>query len=58
MISRKDFVLLADLLPCDTPENVLNAIIKFFRITNSRFDRDLWMRYFRGECGPRGGKRK
>lgn len=58
MTTRKDFVLMADLLPRDTPEEVLYAICRFFKINNERFDRNLWMRYFKGECGPKGGKKR
>jgi len=64
-MSKKDFVALADAVRpyINSPErfvdqeNVQDALVAFCRTQNERFDRDRWLSYLRGECGPSGGKR-
>lgn len=55
-MSTRDFIDLADRLAnVELPEPVLDAILGFCAAQNPRFKRDLWLRYLRRECGPRGG---
>ena len=72
MMTAKDFVALADalrehigedlycplILDKPLPQGVLYTLCKFMRAQNPRFDQKRWLRYLRGECGPRGGKVK
>ena len=36
---------------------VIAELADFCASQNSRFDRDRWLAYVAGECGPNGGKR-
>ncbi len=61
MLTKKDFIGLADALKdANLGEHdaaVVHAIIAdFCQQSNPRFNRDLWFRYLRGECGPSGGE--
>jgi hypothetical protein len=39
-------------------EETRNELARFCASQNSRFDRDLWINYIDGKCGPSGGKIK
>ncbi len=64
MMTKKDFIALADdirdhnrpgsvLVPFDTDH--INTLAVFCRSCNSRFNRERWLSYIHGECGPSGG---
>ncbi len=66
-MSKKHFIELADCLRQQKPEAHwdankmaqwqldVNAIAEFCRRQNPRFNRQRWMDYINGECGPSGG---
>jgi hypothetical protein len=37
-------------------ERMISALADFCQSQNSRFDRERWLAYIYGECGPGGGK--
>ena len=67
-MTKKDFVALADALRAERPgENWdpnkrvqwdldCQAVAHCCGAQNPRFDRDRWLAYLKGECGPNGGK--
>jgi hypothetical protein len=58
-MSKKDFIALADeLRGLDVPEMVLDALVRFCRDRNGRFDEARSRGYLAGECGPSGGRIK
>ena len=55
-MSKKDFIALADALRgLDVPEAVLDALCRFCRQQNGRFNEDRWRGYLAGTNGPGGG---
>lgn len=39
-------------------DNMLAALANFCASQSPRFNRQLWLDYIEGKCGPSGGKRK
>jgi hypothetical protein len=67
-MSKKHFIALADAVRpvledsskyyvshSETRDNMVEALADFCRSQNHRFNRDRWLSYLRGECGPNGG---
>lgn len=62
-MTKKHFISLADVLrtevlPNLAPESradVLSELARWCKSMNSRFDRDRWLGYIEGTCGPNGG---
>ena len=70
MMTKKDFIALADAIrdtnlgfrqrvnvsrpPPFTPSQI-DVLADFCASQNQRFDRERWLGYIRGECGPNGG---
>jgi hypothetical protein len=42
--------------PDEAFQVVVNRLADFCKNQNSRFDRERWLSYIAGECGPNGGK--
>jgi hypothetical protein len=58
-MSKRDFIALADeLRGLDVPQMVLDALVRFCRGRNDRFNEARWRAYLTGECGPSGGRVK
>jgi hypothetical protein len=62
-MSKKDFIALADHIRNEnthgfafSPEQ-LRELAAFLRDQNPRFNRERWLSYIAGECGPNGGAR-
>jgi hypothetical protein len=69
MITKKDFIALADVLKRNSPDSesnaleveqpffdsIINDIADFCQSQNPRFNRERWIGYIKGECGPNGG---
>ncbi len=70
-MTKKDFIALADAMrpllvtDCDgavrpsiavTGERVRTALVAFCYDQNPYFDKDRWLGYLDGTCGPNGGK--
>lgn len=67
-MSKKDFIALADALRAERPasnwslnkmaqwELDVRAVADACEAANPRFNRELWMDYVCGLCGPSGGK--
>lgn len=68
-MTKKHFIALADVLRSIEPTEqrrpvtsqelwqiTRNALANFCESQNPRFNRELWLAYVRGECGPNGGK--
>ena len=65
MMTKKDFIALADAIrrhnktrfPGDgfTQDQLGNTLAAFCKTCNPRFNRERWLGYIRGECGPNGG---
>lgn len=69
-MSKKHFIALARVMMSQMPEfpskqcaamsqweSDKNALADFCQSQNPRFNRELWLAYIAGECGPGGGKR-
>jgi hypothetical protein len=58
-MTKKHFIALADAIRADrTFTNYqLITLAEFCRDQNPRFDRERWLDYIAGKCGPNGGKR-
>jgi len=67
-MSKKHFIALADAIrwhnrntPGESPDyftdSQLNSLAEFCRDSNPRFNKERWLGYIAGECGPNGGKR-
>lgn len=59
-MSKKDFIALADAvkwLSAGDPlsPNQLYVLADFCKQQNPRFNRERWLSYIAGECGPNGG---
>jgi hypothetical protein len=56
-LSKKDFIDLADRLRGRfLPDEIRDVLIDFCKSQNSQFDKNRWLGYLNGECGPNGGK--
>lgn len=68
MMTKQDFIALADALKAQVPqvnwsvnkhvqwELDCNAVARVCKQQNNRFNKERWLGYLRGECGPNGGK--
>lgn len=64
-MSKKDFIALADVIREREPEKqteewfqwvgTKHALADFCAAQNPRFNRERWLAYIEGECGPNGG---
>jgi hypothetical protein len=64
-MTKKDFIALADMIRdhnryAATPENQfsqyhIDCLAAFLRSQNPAFNRDRWLDYIAGKCGPSGG---
>lgn len=62
-MTKKHFIALADvarleILPRIPPESrrgVLEELARFCKSQNENFDRESWLGYIAGTCGPNGG---
>jgi hypothetical protein len=66
---KKQFIALADALKRNTPDpesnaleaerpffqNIVNDVADFCQSQNPNFNRERWLAYIKGECGPNGG---
>lgn len=60
-MTKKHFIALADLIKSDIHDFTPNAIERladYCEAENPRFNRERWLDYINGKCGPSGGKRK
>lgn len=68
-MTKKHFIALADMIKehnrvLDTPQAdkfttyQLESLADFCHSTNPNFNRERWLAYIAGECGPNGGPRK
>ena len=69
-MTKKHFIALADTLKAERPqdhwcpnkkaqwENDCKAIANFCAAQNPNFNRERWLDYIDGKCGPSGGKVK
>jgi len=68
-MTKKHFIALADTIighnedakACHAPNSVfkgsqLTALADFCQAQNPQFNRERWLSYIAGECGPNGGK--
>ena len=64
MMTKKDFIALADAIRDHGPHrghraefspSELETLARFCHSRNPRFNRERWLGYIRGECGPNGG---
>lgn len=60
-MTKKHFIQLADCIKSDlndfTP-NAIDRLADFLHSQNPRFNRERWMGYISGSCGPNGGSVK
>lgn len=58
-MTKKHFIALADAIIAYDPANFvplqLKMLADFCAAQNSRFNRDRWLAYIAGTCGPNGG---
>ena len=69
-MTKKTFISLADTIiaynshafPAGTniafPDSAIKLLADFCAAQNPAFNRERWLAYVAGECGPNGGKRK
>ncbi len=60
-MSKKDFIALADVMglnPDEFSDRSLAILADFCASQNPAFNRDRWLAYINGECGPSGGSVK
>ena len=69
-MTKKNFVALADVISSLTVyedsgglsntnidrEEMIQALARFCQSQNPNFNRERWLAYIAGECGPNGGK--
>jgi len=54
---KKNFIALADALRgVKMSKEMLIALAVFCKSQNPKFNRDRWLGYLTGKCGPNGGK--
>ena len=60
MMTKQDFIALADWINAEGGWSLgydyVISLAGFCKQQNQRFNRDRWLGYLRGECGPNGGK--
>lgn len=64
-MTKKQFIALADMIKeanrfddhCFSREAILD-LAQFCKRQNPKFDREKWIDYIDGQCGPNGGKIK
>ena len=62
-MSKKDFIALADYIRsvAGTPQAFSSLQVEmlagFCKTRNSAFNRERWLAYIAGECGPNGGRK-
>lgn len=65
-MTKQHFIALADMIRAynstdfrdgDFTQSQIEALASFCGQQNSRFDRQRWLDYVNGQCGPNGGKR-
>ena len=58
MMTKQDFIALADWIKANGQWSMddVYSLAGFCKQQNQRFNRDRWLGYLRGECGPNGGK--
>jgi hypothetical protein len=64
-MSKKHFIALANTIKTanhfsDSPvfsQQAIHDLAAFCQSQNSNFNRERWLAYIAGECGPNGGKR-
>lgn len=61
-MTKKDFIALADLIREDRllfpVDECITLLADFCQSRNPAFDRERWLAYIAGKCGPNGGKAK
>ncbi len=66
-MTKKHFIALADVIRKENfltkvterepfANRAVNALADFCQSQNSNFNRERWLAYISGECGPNGGK--
>lgn len=62
-MSKKHFIHLAELVRCANlnepgrfSDSAIRLLADWCASENSRFNRDRWLAFIRGECGPNGGR--
>jgi len=57
-MSKKDFVKLAEAFRDGKEwESARDNVASVCKSANAQFDRERWLSYIAGDCGPSGGKR-
>lgn len=57
-MTKKHFIALADHIRQGVyPKNQILQLADFCQSQNPQFNRERWLAYIAGECGPNGGKR-
>lgn len=59
-MTKQHFIALADSIRADGTftEAQIQTLADFCAAQNSAFNRERWLAYVAGDCGPNGGKRK
>ena len=58
-MTKKHFIALADAVRYEGfSDHELRVLCSFMQRQNRNFDRDRWIGYVKGTCGPNGGKVK
>ena len=61
-MTKKEFIAIADAIRNDKDavwtDKHIHTICDFLAGQNPNFDRERWMHYVYGKCGPNGGKIK
>jgi hypothetical protein len=63
-MSKKDFIELADMIKDRFPKlgqfgpSQIGLLADFCKRQNPRFNRERWLDYLEGKCGPSGGRVK
>lgn len=57
-MSKQDFIALADVIKQSAMfhPSAIEELADFCEKQNSAFDRNRWLDYIAGKCGPNGGK--
>jgi hypothetical protein len=59
-MSKKHFIALADTIKTSAStytSDQIGELANFCQSQNRNFNRERWIAYIKGECGPNGGKR-
>jgi hypothetical protein len=62
VMTKKHFIALADAIRINGlgtmfTDYVVDVLADFCQTQNRNFNRERWIAYIKGECGPNGGKR-